>query len=101
MPSRRYTSPDEHPFFPEKLVDPVLPLLNYPRKIQPNKVNLNQKILGIYLAKILPAICEEGDDQQHGSSVNADVAALQAISKRIHYGKFVAEAKFSQNQEQY
>ena len=24
----------------------------------------------------------------------ADVAALQALSKRIHYGKFVAEAKY-------
>jgi chorismate mutase len=27
------------------------------------------------------------------------VAALQAISKRIHYGKFIAEAKFQQETE--
>ncbi len=62
---------------------------------------MNDSIMDIYLSKIIPSICEQGDDQQHGSSVNADVAALQAISKRVHYGKFVAEAKFLQSPELY
>ena len=30
-----------------------------------------------------------------------DVLCLQALSKRIHYGKFVAEAKFRADPEQY
>ena len=28
------------------------------------------------------------DDGNYGSSVTADIAALQLISKRIHYGEF-------------
>lgn len=39
-------------------------------------------------------ICEPGDDEQHGSSVVCDVSALQALSRRVHLGKFVAESKF-------
>lgn len=39
-------------------------------------------------------ICEPGDDEQHGSSVVCDVSVLQALSRRVHLGKFVAESKF-------
>ena len=46
---------------------------------------------------VLPAITDKGDDEQHGSTVLADIAALQALSKRIHYGKFVAESKYRSN----
>lgn len=35
-----------------------------------------------------------GDDNNYGSASMLDVAVLQALSKRIHYGMFVAEAKF-------
>ncbi|XP_031739202.1 chorismate mutase 1, chloroplastic isoform X2 [Cucumis sativus] len=51
----RYKSPDEHPFFPNELPQPLLPPLQYPR----------------------------------------------ALSKRIHYGKFVAEAKFQASPDAY
>lgn len=40
------------------------------------------------------AIAAPGDDGNYGSAATLDVLALQALSKRIHYGKFVAEAKF-------
>lgn len=30
-----------------------------------------------------------------------DINALQAISKRVHYGKFIAEAKFLAEPEKY
>ena len=50
-----------------------------------------------YLNVVLPAITDKGDDEQHGSTVLADIAALQALSKRIHYGKFVAESKYRSN----
>lgn len=46
------------------------------------------------LDRAAPAITADADDQNYGSSATLDVAALQALSKRIHYGKFVAEAKF-------
>ncbi|XP_014620773.1 chorismate mutase 1, chloroplastic-like isoform X2 [Glycine soja] len=51
----RYKSPDEHPFFPDGLPEPVLPPLQYP----------------------------------------------QALSKRIHYGKYVAEAKYQASPDSY
>ncbi|KAL9311192.1 Chorismate mutase 3 [Arabidopsis thaliana] len=51
----RYKSPDEHPFFPQCLPEPILPPIQYP----------------------------------------------QILSKRIHFGKFVAEAKFRENPAAY
>lgn len=91
---RRYTSPEEHSFFPGHLPDPVLPPLRYPRLLAPNTVDVNAHILSRYISEIVPAVCKPGDDEQHGSSVLCDITALQAISKRIHLGKFVAETKF-------
>lgn len=41
-----------------------------------------------------PGITLPGDDNNHGSAATLDILCLQALSKRIHYGKFVAEAKF-------
>ena len=90
---RRYTSPDEHPFFPD-LPQPVLPPMAYAQRIKPNRINLNPKIHRLYHEHIVPAICGPGDCQNYGSSATCDVACLQALSKRIHYGKFIAEAKY-------
>ena len=42
-----------------------------------------------------------GDDEQHGSSVLCDIASMQALSRRIHYGKFVAESKFLKDPDTY
>jgi chorismate mutase len=57
-------------------------------------VNLTSAIRSSYL-ELVPRICPGGDDAQYGSSTEHDVYALQAISRRIHYGAFyVAEAKF-------
>lgn len=98
---RRYTSPDEQAFFPDILPDPILPPLSYPQTIVPNTINLNPKIYDAYVKNIVPVICEFGDDQNYGSSAMYDVACLQAISKRIHYGKFIAEAKFGENPKEY
>lgn len=92
---RRYTSPDEHPFSPS-LPAPILPPMNYSRTICPNDVNINDRIYRLYVDQIIPNICAAGDDNNYGSSVTCDVICLQSLSKRIHYGKFVAEAKFQQ-----
>lgn len=91
---RRYTSPDEHPFAPEHILPPpVLSPLNYPPTLVANDINYNVQIESVYQSSILPSICEAGDDQNYGSSATCDAACLQALSKRIHYGKFIAEAK--------
>lgn len=53
---RRYTSPDEHPFFPDELTPIVLPEIQYP-KILPDsagKTSLNKEILEYYVDQIIP-----------------------------------------------
>ncbi|KAF3230342.1 chorismate mutase aro7 [Orbilia oligospora] len=115
---RRYQAPDEYPFFPEvKQVEPILKPLAYPKLLHPNNVNINPRIKEVYVNSILPAICRrsavegtEGLDsnkpgdrgeqmENYGSTAVADVAVLQALSRRIHFGKFVAEAKFLDDTE--
>ncbi|KAK6540491.1 chorismate mutase aro7 [Orbilia ellipsospora] len=101
---RRYQAPDEYPFFPEVLkMEPILKPLNYPKLLHPNTVNINEKIMKVYIENILPAICKSSDksrgdrgeqQENYGSSAVADVGVLQALSRRIHFGKFVAESKF-------
>lgn len=98
---RRYTSPDEHAFFPHRLPAPQLPMIDFEPVLHPCIVNLNGEIMDMYLSRVVPGLCGPGDDQQHGSSVVADIAALQAISKRVHYGFYVAESKFRAQPEQY
>lgn len=91
---RRYTSPDEHPFFAD-LPAPLLPSLQYENNpLVPNTINHNERIRQVYVEELVPLICLPGDDMQYGSSAVADVLLLQAISKRVHYGKFVAECKY-------
>lgn len=99
---RRYTSPDEHPFANKELLpSPVLSPLQYPTTVVENTVNMNDKIQKIYQDSILPSLAEDGDDQNYGSSATCDVACLQALSKRIHYGKFIAEAKCQEKESVY
>lgn len=99
---RRYTSPAEHPFSPLSLLPaPLLPDLVYPPTIRPNQINHNSRVMRFYLATVLPSICEAGDDANYGSSALCDVHALQLLSKRIHYGKFVAESKFRSEREKF
>lgn len=57
--------------------------------------------MDLYLQELVPGITEPGDDNNYGSAAMQDVLCLQALSKRIHYGKFVAEAKFRADPEQY
>lgn len=90
---RRYTSPDEYPFF-DDLPPPILPSLSFGRVLHPNNVNLNARLREVYEHEIVPFICPPGDDQQYGSSAVNDINSLQALSKRVHYGKVVAESKF-------
>ncbi|KAI9749784.1 MAG: chorismate mutase aro7 [Lichina confinis] len=98
---RRYQSPDEHPFFAEALCTPILRPLQYPTVLHANGVNVNEQLKRAYVERILPAACscpgreDRGESQEnYGSAAVCDVACLQALSRRVHFGKFVAEAKF-------
>ena len=100
---RRYTSPDEHAFFPEDLPSLVLPPIEYPSLLHPHAegININDQVRALYFEELLPRICEEGDDGNYGSSALCDITLLQALSKRIHYGKYVAESKYKASPETY
>ncbi len=105
---RRYQSPDEYPFFPDALQTPILQPLHYPKILHPNNVNVNQKIKESYIEHFLPVACadfgreDRGEvKENYGSAAVADIACLQALSRRIHFGKFVAESKFQAETERY
>jgi chorismate mutase len=103
---RRYSSPEENPFFPNRLPEEkILDDLEFPNLLSPiggaSDVNFNEILMKKYIDVIVPAIAVSGDDEQHGSSVLCDVALLQALSKRVHYGKFVAESKYLADPEGY
>ncbi|WOL07788.1 hypothetical protein Cni_G16537 [Canna indica] len=99
----RYKSPAEHPFFPDDLPEPVLPPVAYPKVLHPiaDSININHKIWNLYFVILLPRMVKAGNDGNCGSSVLCDTICLQALSRRIHYGKFVAEAKFRQSPDLY
>ncbi|PBK75088.1 chorismate mutase [Armillaria solidipes] len=114
--ARRYTSPDEYPFSSD-LPEPIIPPLSFPQILYPNKINVNPSILSFYTRTIVPRITrhatlllaaskrakgivgdeEHEDDGNYGSAATIDIEILQAISKRVHYGKFVSESKFIQD----
>ncbi|TCD62676.1 chorismate mutase aro7 [Steccherinum ochraceum] len=113
--ARRFTSPDEYPFTPiSDLPQPLLKAIPYPKVLYPNNVNANPSILSFYTRSIVPRITRQAtlalaslkrangiigdeeyeDDGNYGSAGVLDMEVLQAISKRVHYGKFVSEVKF-------
>ncbi|PGH16512.1 chorismate mutase [Polytolypa hystricis UAMH7299] len=105
---RRYQSPDEYPFFPDALETPILQPLEYPKILHDNDVNVNDVIKSRYINEILPHACrtfdreDRGETQEnYGSAATCDVNCLQALSRRIHFGKFVAESKFRDNPEKF
>ncbi|CDK29391.1 unnamed protein product [Kuraishia capsulata CBS 1993] len=102
---RRYEAPDETPFFPDQLLKSFLPPLNYPPVLASysNEINANDEIMRMYIHEIVPLISAgEGEQPENlGSTCTADIEALQALSRRIHFGKFVAEAKFRAETERF
>ena len=67
-----------------------------------------QSAWGNDIDKFLPAVCpdfgreDRGESEEnYGSTATSDFACLQALSRRIHFGKFVAESKFRSDPEKY
>jgi chorismate mutase len=105
---RRYQSPDEYAFFPSALQTPILQPLHYPKILHRNDVCVNDQIKDFYVEKFLPAACadfgreDRGEAQEnYGSAATCDISCLQALSRRIHFGKFVAESKFQTETERF
>ncbi|XP_042002510.1 chorismate mutase 2-like [Salvia splendens] len=95
----RYTSPEENAFFPDSL-----PPLKHNPVLHPSgaSININSKILNHYLNTLIPLIAAKGDDDgNYAATAATDLACLQALSRRIHYGKFVAEVKFRDSPQDY
>jgi len=97
----KYCVPDERPFIKSSsaprrkaMVDDRGILIE-----DCNVINLTEDIMRGYRA-IIPLICEAVDDGHYGSAVEHDVYALQAISRRIHFGSlYAAEAKYTADPE--
>lgn len=99
----RFLVPEERPFNSDlpaprrevSLPENPLHIPNY------DIVNVTGDVRTAY-GELLPWLCREGDDAQYGSSVEHDVYALQAISRRVHYGAlYVSESKFRQYPDLY
>jgi chorismate mutase len=55
---------------------------------------------------VLPRVVHSQEDkgehcENYGSTALCDVECLQLLSRRIHFGKFVAEAKFKKNEDKF
>lgn len=105
---RRFQSPDETPFFPDALLEPILQPIHYPKILHENNINVNEQIKLNYVSKFLPKICpdfgraDRGEAaENYGSSATADILCLQALSHRIHFGMWVAESKFRTDHEKF
>jgi chorismate mutase len=96
----RFTSPDEHPFS-SNLPQPLEDNGKVESPIKDFGINMNDKLKSLYINKIIPLVCKPGDDHNYGSSTVADYACLKVLSRRIHYGMFVAESKFLSHPEEY
>jgi chorismate mutase len=92
----RYAAAEERPCSPKlprarralRKPGPDFPIERY------NLVNLTPQIISAYLG-LVPKICRPGSDGNHGSSVEYDIFAVQALGRRVHYGSFyVAERKY-------
>ncbi len=100
----RYTIAEERPFFQN------LPKADENMKSNQdqglflsdlNIINLTKEIRESYVT-LLPQIVSEEKDGEYGTTAECDIASLQAIARRIHYGSFyVAESKYRGNPNQY
>lgn len=86
----------------------MLKSLAYPKILHVNDVNVNDLIKEKYIKEVMPEACrkfnrkDRGEAKEnYGSAATCDVACLQALSRRIHFGKFVAESKFQSETDRF
>lgn len=102
---RRYQSPDQYPFYPDVIEESFLPEIKYPKLLASyfREVNINPRIMKVYIDEIIPRIAKSKgeENENYGSTATMDISVLQSLSRRIHFGMFVAEAKFQADRELY
>ncbi|KAG2700333.1 hypothetical protein I3843_07G224900 [Carya illinoinensis] len=99
----KFTNPEEHPFSPNDLPPSEAPPYNFTKVLHPAaaSININKSIWNMYFDKLLALFTTPGDDGNYASTAASDLVCLQALSRRIHYGKFVAEVKFRESPREY
>ncbi|XP_019438795.1 PREDICTED: chorismate mutase 2-like [Lupinus angustifolius] len=100
----RYGNPEENPFFPEKLPPSFVTPYPFTKFLHAGgaSININKSIWKFYLDEFLSKWFDVlGDDGNYAQTAASDFSLLQAISRRIHYGKFVAEVKFRDSPKKY
>jgi len=95
----RYRAGDlEHAFFAKRGLPEAhlshTPAEPWGKPLKANEVNLNDLILKRYPTEVARRVGHGEDDKHYGSTCVCDIALIQALSYRIHYGKLVAESKF-------
>ena len=95
----RYNHSQEHSFF-KNLPETQIKRVMEDSPIKQVNINVNSRIKEMYLQAIR-SICESGDDKHYGSTALCDIKTLQDLSRRIHFGTYVAESKFQQEPEKY
>ncbi|KAL5221327.1 hypothetical protein ABZP36_026040 [Zizania latifolia] len=100
----RYQNQEEIPFFPFRVPFALSPPYNFTSvKLYPAAafVNVNDEIWSIYFNQFLSLLAKNGDDGNYAATAASDLVCLQALSKRINYGRYVAEVKFRGDQQNY
>lgn len=98
----RYINPEENPY--KGILPPsIVPHYNFSQFLHAAaaSININKNIRKVYFHEMLPLFVAFGDDGNYAQTAASDLSILQAISRRIHYGKFVAEAKFRESPRDY
>lgn len=88
-----FTCPDNSRYSQYQSETPPTHRLDHYLSAHHYTINYNAKLLQYYFSTLLPNISEAGQDPNPGSAAVADIALLQAVSRRIHLGKVVGESK--------
>ncbi|KAG8058285.1 hypothetical protein GUJ93_ZPchr0002g25001 [Zizania palustris] len=98
-----YQKPEDVPFFPQDLLSPLFPSKGYSKVLHSfaSSVSVNDAIWKMYFNELLPLFTVDDDDDYYAETVALDFACLKALSRRIHYGKYVAEVKFKDAPQDY
>uniref|UniRef100_A0A0E0LVC3 Chorismate mutase n=1 Tax=Oryza punctata TaxID=4537 RepID=A0A0E0LVC3_ORYPU len=99
----RYQSLQEIPFFPFRVPFTLAPPYNFTTELYSAAafVNVNDAIWSTYFNQLLPLLAKNSDDGNYAATVASDLVCLQALSRRINYGRYVAEVKFIGDQQNY
>ncbi|CAO2172953.1 unnamed protein product [Urochloa humidicola] len=99
----RYQSLQEIPFFAYRVPFSLAPPYNFTRDSYPGAafVNVNDAIWSMYFNELLPMLAKNGDDGNYAVTVDSDLACVQVLSRRINYGRYVAEVKFRGDEQTY